>query len=175
MSATGLEVFDTTLQKTNAWLNEIMQQLGSDDRHEAYLALRATLHALRDRMNADTAAQLGAQFPMLIRGLYYEGWNPARTPKKARRKLSFLLEIQRQLSVGAEPERMARAVFSVLEMHVSPGEIDDVRHVLNAEIRELWPISSATTSALGEEIGVSDRDAADADVLSADHNERYAG
>ena len=47
MSATGLEVFDTTLQKTNRWLKELMQILGTEDRHRAYLALFATLHTLR--------------------------------------------------------------------------------------------------------------------------------
>jgi len=36
MSATGLEVFDTTLHKTHAWLKEIMKELGTDDRHKAY-------------------------------------------------------------------------------------------------------------------------------------------
>jgi uncharacterized protein (DUF2267 family) len=48
MTATGLEVFDTTLHKTNRWLNDLMQVLDRQDRHEAYLALRAVLHALRD-------------------------------------------------------------------------------------------------------------------------------
>jgi hypothetical protein len=35
MSATGLEVFDRTVHKTNAWLKEITQALGTD-RHGAY-------------------------------------------------------------------------------------------------------------------------------------------
>ncbi|BCZ87353.1 hypothetical protein TthAA11_15350 [Thermus thermophilus] len=41
MSATGLEVFDRTLHKTHAWLKAIMEELGTEDRHKAYLALRA--------------------------------------------------------------------------------------------------------------------------------------
>jgi hypothetical protein len=43
MSATGLEVFDTTLQKTNNWLNEAMRLLGSGSRQKTYLAFRSTL------------------------------------------------------------------------------------------------------------------------------------
>lgn len=35
MTATGLEVFDDTLHKTNTWLKEIAQEL-SVDRHGAY-------------------------------------------------------------------------------------------------------------------------------------------
>jgi hypothetical protein len=46
MSTTGLEVLDTTAHRTNRWLNDVMEALGTDDRHQAYLALRAALHAL---------------------------------------------------------------------------------------------------------------------------------
>ena len=70
MSTTGLEVFDRTVQKTNSWLHDLMQVLQWADKHKAYLALRATLHALRDRLTVDEVAQLGAQLPMLIRGFY---------------------------------------------------------------------------------------------------------
>ena len=45
MSMTGLEVFDSTIHQTNVWLKAIMDRLDTDDRHRAYLALRATLHA----------------------------------------------------------------------------------------------------------------------------------
>ena len=49
MSTTGLEVFDKTVQTTNAWLKEIMEVMGPD-RHRAYRILAAVLHALRDRL-----------------------------------------------------------------------------------------------------------------------------
>jgi hypothetical protein len=35
MSATGLEVFDTTVQKTNAWLKDLLEVTGGD-RRKAY-------------------------------------------------------------------------------------------------------------------------------------------
>lgn len=145
MSATGLEVFDTTLQKTNAWLKELMVELSWDDRHRAYLALRATLHAVRDRLNVGEAVQLGAQLPMLIRGFYYEGWNPAHTPVKARHREEFLQDIEQYFAkdLPMDAAWIARGVFKVLESRVSQGEIADVRHVLPTEIRELWPAHSA--------------------------------
>ena len=60
MAATGLDVFDKTLQTTNIWLNEITDDLGPD-RKLAYRALRAVLHAFRDRLTIDEAAHFGAQ------------------------------------------------------------------------------------------------------------------
>jgi hypothetical protein len=80
---TGVDVFDTTFQETNRWLKELMERLGTYDRHHAYSILRAVLHALRDRIGPANAVHLGAQLPMLIRGLYYEGWHMG-TPTKER-------------------------------------------------------------------------------------------
>ena len=141
MSMTGLDVFDRTIHKTNNWLNELMEALGWHDRHKAYLALRVTLHALRARLTVEEVAQLGAQLPMLIRGFYYEGWDPTGKPLKERHKEEFLARIEEQFSGDdqADAKQVARAVFSVLSDRVTEGEIEDVKHVLPAELRELWP------------------------------------
>ena len=69
MSTTGLEVFDKTVQTTNIWLDEIMERMGPD-RHVAWHILGAVLRTLRDRLPLDDAAHLGAQLPLLVRGLY---------------------------------------------------------------------------------------------------------
>jgi uncharacterized protein (DUF2267 family) len=147
MSATGLDVFDTTVQKTNLWLNELMQVAGWPQRHTAYLAFRATLHALRDRLTVDEAAQLGAQLPMLVRGFYYEGWDPSGKPLRERHREQFLARIEQELRGNdvLDPELVARAVFTVLAQRVTEGEIEDVKHILPEPIRALWP--SATVQA----------------------------
>jgi uncharacterized protein (DUF2267 family) len=145
MSTTGLEAFDTTVQKTNTWLKELMGELGWQDKHKAYSALRATLHALRDRLTVDEAAQLAAQLPMLVRGLYYEGWDPTGKPVKERQRSQFLERIMQSFrgDESVDPERVARAVFALLSRRVTSGEIEDVKHVLPTEIRELWPSITA--------------------------------
>jgi uncharacterized protein (DUF2267 family) len=141
MSATGLKVFDTTLQKTNRWLNELMQLLGWGDRERAYLALRATLHALRDRLTVEEAAQLSAQLPMLVRGFYFEGWDPTGKPKKERHEEEFLMDIAFAFpdEQVVDPAQVTRAVFALLAIHVSEGELEDVRQLLPSGLRHLWP------------------------------------
>ena len=141
MSATGLSVFDATLQKTHTWLKDLMGMLGWDDKQKAYGALRAVLHALRDRLTVEEVAQLGAQMPMLIRGIYYEGWDPTGKPVRQRHKDQFLARIEEQLKRNddIDPEKIARAVFTVLANRISEGEIEDIEHVLPVELRELWP------------------------------------
>ncbi|MGE0823742.1 MAG: DUF2267 domain-containing protein [Candidatus Binatia bacterium] len=142
MSTTGLEVFDTTLQKTHSWLNEIMTELGwEDNRHWAYLALRTVLHGLRDHLTIEEATDLGAQLPMLVRGFYYEGWTLTSKPVKERHKEAFLAHITDAFrnDTRIDPEVVVRAVFRVLSRRVTEGEIADVKHLLPATLRELWP------------------------------------
>lgn len=142
MSTTGLEIFDTTLQKTHLWLNDVMQELGwENERPKAYLALRTVLHALRDRLTVQEAVDLGAQLPMLVRGFYYEGWTPQHTPRKERHKEEFLAHIQHAFRNDEQlaPEQIARGVFRVLARRITAGEIADIKHVLPAELRDLWP------------------------------------
>ena len=139
-----MESFDTTIQKTNIWLKELMEEEGWEDRHKAYLALRAALHALRDRLTAEEVAQLASQLPMLVRGFYYEGWNPANKPLKIHSREEFLDYLAEGLPKDPEldPERVARAVFAVLARRISKGEIRDIKDMLPRELRDLWPATA---------------------------------
>jgi uncharacterized protein (DUF2267 family) len=142
MSVTGLDVFDRTVQKTNSWLNDLIEVLGGGaTKHQAYSAMRATLHALRDRLTIEEVAQLAGQLPMLVRGFYYEGWDPTGKPVKERHLEGFLVTIALELKKHdpTDPEIIARGVFAVIAKRVAQGEIEDVKHVLPADIRNLWP------------------------------------
>lgn len=140
MTTTGLDVFDATVHKTNVWLKDIMQALGWEDRHKAYMALRLTLHTLRDRLTPEEVSQFGAQLPMLIRGLYYEGWTPVGKPDRVRHVTEFLSTIRSYFKDewGVEPDEIARAVFCVVQAHVSAGEVADIKHMLPSELKALW-------------------------------------
>jgi uncharacterized protein (DUF2267 family) len=141
MSLATIPPIETTVHTTNAWLKELVEELGWEDRERAFHALRTVLHALRDRLTVAEAVDLGAQLPTLIRGVYYEGWTPNRKPAKERRREEFLAHIAAAFRGHSEifPEEVAWAVFKVLERHVSAGEIGDIKHVLPAPIRSLWP------------------------------------
>jgi CBS domain-containing protein len=134
-------VLDSTLQKTNEWLKEITEGLGFRNEKAAFAALRAVLHALRDRLPAETAAQFGAQLPMLIRGMYYEGWDPARQPSRARHEQEFLDLVAAELKAHGELRDVrcvAGIVFTVIAAHLTKGETEKVLRTLPTEIRGLW-------------------------------------
>jgi uncharacterized protein (DUF2267 family) len=136
--ADQLDVIETTVQKTYRWIRELDDELGGVGRLESYQVLRGFLHALRDRMIVDEAAQLAAQLPMLVRGIYYEGWDPSRAPRKMGRE-EFVETFARQAAMSPEQEPLAalRAAARVMRRHVTPGETEDVLGILPEEIREL--------------------------------------
>lgn len=139
---TSHDLFDGTLQKTQIWLNDLMDDLGWEGKPDkAYFALRTVLHALRDRLTVEEAVQLGAQLPMLVRGFYYDGWTLKGKPHKERHKQDFLDHVRDAFKgdVTVRPESVVRGVFHVLELHTSDGEISDVKNLLPKALHELWP------------------------------------
>jgi uncharacterized protein (DUF2267 family) len=144
MSATGLDVFDKTLQTTNTWLGEIMEALGPD-RQIAWHVLGAVLRTVRDRVPLGLAAHLGAQLPLLVRGAYYDRWRPSEEPQTWRSLTEFLSIISAELRNlrPVNAEEAARSVFKVLNHHVDPGQVENIRAALPEEVRRLWPASNA--------------------------------
>jgi len=139
---TGLDTFDKTVQESNLWLKDVMERLNTYDRHHAYSTMRAVLHALRDRIGPENAAHLGAQLPMLLRGLFYEGWDPTGKPTKERHESAFLAHIARELPRAAGPgeiEQGAFAVLDVLSKHIDRGAVVKLATILPKDLRRFWP------------------------------------
>lgn len=139
MSATGLDVFDKTLQTTHIWLGDIMDDLGPD-RQVAWRVLGVVLRAIRDRLPVDAAAHLGAQLPLLIRGAYYDQFQPARQPEKWRTLDELLERVNNELSdlrpVNARDA--VQTVCKVLSKHIDRGEAEEVRAALPSAVHQLW-------------------------------------
>lgn len=132
-------IIERSVEKTHIWLKEIAEEFGSDDRHYAYRALRAVLHTLRDRLPVDVAAKLAAQLPTLIRGIYYEDWDPSRTPLPIHDVDAFLDRIAHEGRLAGETEASlaVAAVTKTMQRHLTAGELDDVLAVLPDRLRTL--------------------------------------
>ena len=138
MSATGLGVFDKTLQTTNIWLNEIASDL-RPDRNLAWKVLSVVQHKLRDRMRVELSAHLSAELPLLVRGVYYDQFEPAKQPTDCDLE-KFVEEVAEWLSDvrPVDPKDAIRAVFKVLSRRIPKGQIENVQQALPQDLRAVW-------------------------------------
>lgn len=141
MATTVHSIFTDPVQKAEAWICDVMEELGLHDPHRAWSILRGVLHALRDRMTPDEAVQFAAQMPEIIRGMYYEGWMLRDKPVKIRHRREFLDRVHREAGVemGTELEPSVRGVLRVLSARMSEGEINHLVRTMPEELRTLWP------------------------------------
>lgn len=136
MANTGLEVFDETVQKTNILLKEIEKEFDWENhRNLSYAALRTVLHTLRDRLTIQETADLAAQLPLLVKGIFYEGWDPSRVPIKMEKE-EFIEEIRKNFpySLDRPITDVVVVVVGALQRFVSTGEIEDILSILPKDL-----------------------------------------
>lgn len=140
--STGLPVFDNTIQETNHWLHLVEARLPPCDRHQAYTAMRAVLHALRDRLPAQAVMGLSEQLPMLVRGFFLAGWRPTAGPSDIRTPEAFADEVAADLppAFPRAADEVVRAVLSVVAERVDPGEVAKIVAHLPLPLHRFWPV-----------------------------------
>src|SRR5678810_801134 len=104
---------------------------------ESRRATAAVLHALRDRLTPDEAAQAAAQLPRELKALWGSGHPPlGRRPLKLHRP-EFLerVRLEAGLTSTLQAEQVTDAVFAALKEQVSDGEADDIMAQLPRDLK----------------------------------------
>lgn len=138
MSVQSVDSIERSVHKTNDWLSDLASELGYSN-EEAWRILKAFLQTVRDELTVDEAAHLAAQLPLVLRGAFYEGFDPGPGPSKPRKRDEFLavLAERAQFPRPADAELPAEAAATVLRRHVTAGEVDDVLAQLPSEVRDV--------------------------------------
>ncbi len=149
MSFTGVENLDRSIDKANTWLADIDAGFGTSDRRLAYRVLRAWLHCLRDRLSVEVAAHFAAQLPELLRGVFFDGWNPSRVPQKYDRT-GYVTRFAREARVhDSDVVKAARIVSAVARRHMSAGVVAEAFRLLPADLRDLLEPAAVGPNAMG--------------------------
>ena len=142
MGGTGFSSLKTTEDKTNRVLREIEEAYGwpKERRNQSYAALRAVLHAVRDRLTVEETAQLGAQLLMLVRGIFYAEWDPSKVPMKQNRE-DFMQRIREQFPYQIEGgiEQLERTVLQAMRRYITDGEWDDIKSAMPKDLAAALP------------------------------------
>ncbi len=136
MMTTGSDLFEHAMQTARAWVRDVADELRTDDPDLAYRLLRVWLHTLRDRLPVRASADFAAQLPELLRGVYYEGWEPSKVPVKYGPD-EYLLRFAHQAHLPlAEVPVVSAAISRALDARLSPGLLQSTLARLPVPVRE---------------------------------------
>jgi len=139
-TTTGVRNLDNSIDLTNVWLRDILSQLKWQSKESAYQALRGTLHAIRDRLPVEEAVDLASQLPLMIKGVYYDGWTLRDKPEKFKKEeFARRVHAQFEFDDNVNPAEVIRAVLRVMYRHMGEGELRDVKFNMPKEIQEWFP------------------------------------
>jgi uncharacterized protein (DUF2267 family) len=128
-----------TVATTHRWINVIADSLPEEHSARAYQVLRVVLHTLRDRLGNEVGAHLAAQLPTLIRGVYYEGYDPTNAfHRMSLDEFVTRVALEAGLKGTSEAEDAIRVVITVLWKELSAGMMEHVITVLPSEYATLF-------------------------------------
>ncbi len=133
-----LTLFEKSNITANEWVECLMSDLGWTSEVNAYIALRGVLHSLRDSLSQEEAFYLGSKLPLIIRGIYYESYDPSGKPLRME-KTVFLNRVHSYLNYEyfASSDRIIRSVFTLFQEKLVNG--DSLKYLLPRELESLWP------------------------------------
>ena len=132
-------MIESSTQKTHEWVGSVAAATHLEKR-DAYKTLRAVLHTMRDRLPLNDAVHFAAQLPMFLRGLFYDGWEPAKVPVKMS-STEFLQSVQQKIVSDQviDPLRITRGVLAVIMSFAGVGEMEKIKHCFPKDLQELLP------------------------------------
>ncbi len=140
MPRTGIPAFSHGAEQAQQWVHELCEDLNWSDTRRAYRLLKSVLHAMRDWISAEEVADLSAQLPLVIRGVFFEGWDPQRAPAVHRKRIDFIARVEGDFAGDplVVPAEAISKVFMLLERKLPGGELSQVRNSMPKSLRSLW-------------------------------------
>lgn len=137
--------FEQYVPEANRFLKDVAHELGNTvDKNHAYRMLKNVLHTIREILTPEESAHLLAQLPLLIKGVYVDGWK-IQAKKRIRTREEFLERLRSKsdlpetdLSNDEEAINKVQGVLYVLQKHISAGEMAHIINQFPTELIELW-------------------------------------
>lgn len=136
-----VSVFDRTIHKSQEWIKEMHADLNWLTANEVYGLLRSVLQTLRDQLTVDEAAHFAAQLPLLLRGAFYESWDPKTEPSRGKTREEFITTVKDKMgsmgSLNFDLEEGVSVALKVIDRHISEGEMSDIKDSLTLSLKNL--------------------------------------
>ena len=137
--------FEKFAEDAHHFVREVAIEMQSDNLQKALRITKAVLHALRDRLPADSAIEFGQGLPMLIKGIYFDQYDVSETPVIIRSQQGFIDFVREKNAQMADVDFLdpqdviiaLQSVFAVLENTLDYYQVKQVKQQLPKEIQHL--------------------------------------
>ncbi len=134
---TKVTALDHAIDSAHTWINDVAREFDTEDREFAYRVLRAWLHTLRDRLTVEANAHFAAQLPDLIRGIFYQAWNPNAVPDKYDAE-AYTARFSREANIALDDVGKAAAATTAAVLHHLPvAQVAKALGQLPTDIRKI--------------------------------------
>ena len=127
-------IFDQHCAEGQKFIKELALQLGQpQDLDHAYRVLRSVLHTLRHRIAVEESMHIVSQLPLILKGVYIDGWKITDAISNSKTIEEFLAEVRSLDRVGPDfaddisTRQKIKTVFLAIRQYVDDGEF---RHIL---------------------------------------------
>lgn len=140
--------FEKYAAEGNRLLKQVAERTGEPrNTARASRIVRTVLHGVRDAMMPGEAADVMSQLPLVVKGVFADGWKIGPHPKRFHSEQEFI-DYLRESAGGAaardfgndqELKSLVKEVIGVLEEdYWSEGQVRQIRQVLPEKLRTLF-------------------------------------
>ncbi len=139
--------FEKHATKGNEFLNSVAWRLNDPaNKDRAGRVVRCVFRAMRNRLTIEESAQLMAQLPLVIKGLYVDGWIPQKRYPKVKTMDEFVQVViaedgtsaLRDFSGIEDAMDATEAVIKTLAEYVSQGELRHMVAILPKDMKSYF-------------------------------------
>lgn len=140
--------FEKYAAEGNRLIKQVAERTGEPrNTARASRIVRTVLHGVRDAMMPGEAADVMSQLPLVVKGVFADGWKVGAQPKRFRSEQEFIDYLRESAGDAAgrdfgndqELTALVKEVIGVLEEdYWSEGQVDQIKHVLPEKLRSLF-------------------------------------
>ena len=125
--------FEKLTQTANPWVESMMAELRVTDPYKAVRALGAGLATLRELMTPREMARFVGLLPVVVRGLFFEGWEPQVKPREIHHRSQLLALLGQKYAPHADlpTDLLLTAFLAVLNQRLRPEEMAEIARKLH--------------------------------------------
>ena len=138
--------FDNYAREGKEFMHRLASELGHPDREDQVaIALRAVLHALRDRISIGQNLHVLSHLPMFLKAIYVNEWSYGEEVDRIKSREEFERRVEKYQAQYGESRydwnmstsEIITIVMAQLERYIPEGEVEDVKSELPDEIAAL--------------------------------------